>query len=344
MKLMRKLASIQQILDIQPIPNADAIEVVTVLGWKVVAKKGEFKIGDLCFYFEIDSFLPIREEFEFLRKSCYKKMADGSEGFRLRTVKLRGQVSQGLALPINTFFKESYKVGTGDDATEMLGVTKYEPPMPAELNGIAKGLFPSFIQKTDQERIQNLWAEYKQKYDDLDFEVTYKLDGTSCTFYHNNGEVGVCSRNLELQFNSDSTQGRIEAKYNIFDKLKKFGKNIALQGELIGEGIQGNPEKLLGQHFYIFDVYDIDEQRYFAPLERLKILDDLDLAKQNIFLLGYVGLSSFPLIDDILKYAEGRSLNSEIREGLVFKSMKQIDGKIISFKAISNQFLLNEKS
>src|SRR5260221_575643 len=96
---MRKLASIQKVLDIQPIPNADAIEVVTINGWKVVSKKGEFKIGDLCVYFEIDSFLPIKPEFEFLRKSCYRKMADGSEGFRLRTIKLRGQISQGLVLP-----------------------------------------------------------------------------------------------------------------------------------------------------------------------------------------------------------------------------------------------------
>lgn len=132
---MRKLVSIQTILDIQPIPNADAIEVVTINGWKVVAKRGEFKINDFCCYFEIDSFLPVKQQFEFLRKSCYRKLADGSEGFRLRTIKLRGQISQGLALPLSYFNKEleNYDVAVGCDVTDLFEVKKYEPPMPPSL-------------------------------------------------------------------------------------------------------------------------------------------------------------------------------------------------------------------
>lgn len=338
---MRKLASIQQIKDIQPIINADAIEVVVVNGWKVVSKKGEFKKGDLCVYFEIDSFLPCKEPFEFLRKSCYKKLADGSEGFRLRTVKLRGQVSQGLALPLNLFGNLDRQLG--DDVSDQLKVVKYEPPMPPELNGIAKGSFPSFIRKTDQERIQNLWEEYKEKYDDLEFEITLKLDGTSCTFYHNDGEVGVCSRNLELQFNPSSTQGRIESKFNIFENLKKLGKNIAIQGELVGEGIQGNPEKVLGQTFFIFDIWDIDEQRYLTPNERIKLINKAGFEEDlHIFILDIKKLSDFNTLDELLVYADGKGINSKTREGVVFKSMDLIDGESVSFKVISNKFLLKE--
>ena len=201
---MRKLASIQQIRDIQPIPNADAIEVVIINGWQVVAKKGEFKIGELCVYFEIDSFLPIKPEFEFLRKSCYKKMADGSKGFRLKTIKLRGQISQGLALPFDLFINtKAAFVEIGQDVTELLQVKKYEMPIPPALQGFAKGNFPSFIRKTDQERVQNIWYKLNEKYNHINFEVTLKLDGTSATYYYRDGEIGVCSRNLNLKIESE---------------------------------------------------------------------------------------------------------------------------------------------
>lgn len=142
----RKLASVVKVLDIKPIPGADAIEVATVKGWNVVVKKNEYKVGDLAIYYEIDSYLPIKPEFEFLRKSSYKKMADGTEGFRLKTVKLRGQISQGLLTPL------TFDAVEGEDVTERLGVTKYEPPIPAQLAGLVKGLFPSFIPKTQEER------------------------------------------------------------------------------------------------------------------------------------------------------------------------------------------------
>lgn len=337
---MRKLASIQQIIDVQPIQNANSIEVVTINGWKVVSKKGEFKKGDKCVYFEIDSFLPIKPEFEFLRKNCYRKISDGNEGFYLKTIRLCGQVSQGLALPLSLFENfENFEIG--HDLTDSLNVIKYDPPLAKELVGIAKGTFPSFIHKTDQERIQNLWSEYKEKYNDIEFEVTLKLDGTSCTFYYNNGEVGVCSRNLNLQLNSDSIYCKIEKDLEIFNKLEYFGKNIALQGEIIGEGIQGNYEEIRGHKFFIFDIWDIDKQEYLTSRERNKLLHEINLI--SIPHIEQKKLSDFQTIDQILNYADGESLNAKIREGLVFKSINQINGKIISFKAISNQFLLNQK-
>src|ERR1700753_4271510 len=156
----RKLASIQEVLSVEDIPGADNIQVATVKGWKLVVKRDEFKAGDRAIYCEIDSFLPIKDEFEFLRKSSYKKMGD-LEGFRLKTIKLRGQVSQGLLLPVvalkDKVYPDQYRaLQIGDDVTEPLGIFKYEPPIPAELSGVMKGSFPNFIPKTDEERVQNL--------------------------------------------------------------------------------------------------------------------------------------------------------------------------------------------
>lgn len=147
---MRKLASIQKVIKVEPIPDADAIEMIQVLGWELVSKKGEFLPGQLCVYCEIDSFLPIAPEFEFLRKSCYRKMADGTEGFRIKTVRLRSQLSQGIAFPMSILPEGNYQ--EGDDVTDILNIVKYEPPIPACLDGIKKGDFPSFIPKSDETR------------------------------------------------------------------------------------------------------------------------------------------------------------------------------------------------
>jgi RNA ligase (TIGR02306 family) len=152
----RKLATIRTITNIQPIDGADMIELASVGGWNVVvAKDVGHKVGNKVVYCEIDSFLPIREEFEFLRKSSYKKMGE-QEGFRLKTIKLRGQVSQGLILPISVLNPPDTNIYVepfeGLDVTEMLGIVKYEPPIPAELAGKVKGQFPSFLRKTDEER------------------------------------------------------------------------------------------------------------------------------------------------------------------------------------------------
>jgi len=198
----RKLATTRKITDIRAIDGADVIELATVGGWNVVvAKDVRYKVGDIVVYCEIDSFLPIKEEFEFLRKSSYKKMGD-QEGFRLKTIKLRGQVSQGLILPIGvlpiTQFATAHDLPEGMDVTEMLSIVKYEAPIPAELSGKVKGGFPYFLHKTDEERVQNLVNEYEEYKltSKHQFYMTEKLDGSSATFYMNEGEFGVCSRNL----------------------------------------------------------------------------------------------------------------------------------------------------
>lgn len=340
---MRKLASIQKIKEILPIEGADAIELAIVNGWKVVVGKNvEHKEGDYVIYCEIDSFLPIKEEFEFLRKSSYKKLADGSEGFRLRTIKLRGQVSQGLIIPINVLMRyKNFQVQfeEGSDVSEILGIVKYEPPMPAELSGVAKGLFPGFIPKTDEERIQNLSEVFKSwKEEGNKFYVTEKLDGSSATYYYKYGEFGVCSRNLELLETEGNSFWKVARNLELENKMKSLGYNVSFQGELIGEGIQGNPYKILGQTVKFFNVFNIDTREYVGLTEFVNTIHGLGLDTvpklETEFTLP-------DTIEDLLSYADGKSYHNPNfdREGVVIRS---IDRKI-SFKVISNKFLLNEK-
>jgi RNA ligase (TIGR02306 family) len=336
----RKLASIRVISDIQKIPDADMIELAIVDGWKVVvAKSVGHKVGDMVVYCEIDSFLPIKEQFEFLRKSSYKKM-DDIEGFRLKTIKLRGQVSQGLILPLKELSEFSIdNPYVGMDVTELLGIVKYEPPIPAELSGKVKGLFPSFLRKTDEERVQNLTQYYNTWVDNgLDFYVTEKLDGSSATYYLNNGEFGVCTRNLELLETEGNSFWKVARELDLENKLKSLGKNISIQGELIGEGIQGNPYKIKGQTVRIFNVFDIDSQEYLGLNGFIETTKTLELTTVPILTTS---MKLPNTIDEILQYSNGKSeLNSNFdREGVVFRTL---DRKL-SFKVISNNFLLKEK-
>ncbi|MCA0386883.1 MAG: RNA ligase (ATP) [Bacteroidetes bacterium] len=335
---MRKLATIQIISDVQPIEGADRIQVASVLGWKVVIKKDEFKPGDPAIYCEVDSFLPVQPEFEFLRKSSYKKMSDGTEGFRLKTIKLRGVISQGLLLPVSSLPGYPEVPPPGTDVTEILGVVKYEPPIPAQLAGEVKGPFPGFISKTDEERIQNL-IDSLPNYKDSLFYVTEKVDGTSITIYLKDGQFGICSRNLELVENPENTYWRVVKELDIENKLRNLGKNIALQGELIGEGIQKNIYRLRGQTIKFFDVFDIDKYEYFDYPSFKSIIDEFGLATVPVI---EEALQLPQSVDEILTMANGKSaLNPDAnREGLVFRTTS---GKRFSFKAISNNFLLSDE-
>lgn len=356
---MRKLVTIRRIDNLLPIEGADLIELAKVDGWQCVVKKGEFEKGDYCIYFEIDSFLPIKPEFEFLRKSSYKKMGE-QEGFRIRTAKFKGQVAQGLALPIKAVapdaIRDSLKNDTeaemfAKDFSDAFGVVKYEPPVPAELAGNVVGNFPGFIKKTDQERCQNLGNEIFVDNEDSRYEITMKLDGTSFTAFYVDKEEGVCGRNWELkadESNEHNTLVRMYIDSGLQEILRKYGKNIAVQGELMGPGIQKNREKLAKHKLFIFDIYDIDGGCYFAPHTRHEILQDLWSLGLNRELVDHVPVIAMAEsledlkvygVAELLAFAEGPSIVHPIREGLVFK---RIDGGF-SFKAISNQFLLKSE-
>ena len=341
----RKLASIRRISDIQPIEGADMVELSIVDGWKVVvAKDVGHKVGDMVVYCEIDSFLPIREEFEFLRKSSYKKMGD-QEGFRLKTIKLRGQVSQGLILPISVLNPPDANIYVepfeGLDVTEMLGIVKYEPPIPAELAGKVKGNFPSFIPKTDEERVQNIAVEYSALCfnSNHQFYVTEKLDGSSATFYFKDGVFGVCSRNLELLETEGNTFWKVARQLKLEEWLGTHETNYSIQGELIGEGIQGNPYKIKGHTVRFYNAFNINTQEYLGFPDFIKLIDSMNLETVPVLDTNFTLPET---IDGILKYAEDKSvLNPAFdREGIVVRSLD----RTISFKVISNKFLLkNEK-
>ena len=336
------MATIRKIDALTPIVGADAIEAATIGGWKVVVKKGEFKVGDRAVYCEIDSWIPT-ELAAFLSKGKEPREYEGIKGERLRTVKLRGQLSQGLLLPHDTVWDKNMfdfnRFDEGDDVSEVLGITKYEAPIPAELAGEVKGMFPSRIPKTDQERIQNLSAELEQwKTENLSWEVTEKLDGTSMTVYRIDDYVGVCSRNLDLKRNPDNSLWRAAFKYDLEEKLKIAGGNLAVQGELIGNGIQGNKYKMRDQDFYVYDIYDIDAGRYYTPAERKAFVEVFGL--NHCPVLGTYETAELTTVEHLLKFAEGKSVMGDItgpeREGLVYKCNE----KQVSFKAISNKFLL----
>lgn len=332
----RLLATVRKINDIQSIPGADMIECAIVDGWKLVVKKGEFQINDLAVYCEIDSFLPVKDEFEFLRKSSYRKLANGNEGFRLRTVKLRGQISQGLLLPLSVLSTE-HDYYIGEDVTDALGITLYEASIPVEISGDVVGSIPSVIRKTDEERIQNLKIDF-ERFKQYTYHAEEKLDGTSCTFFFNAGEMGVCGRNWQLKEEENSTLWRLFNESNLKDKLSENGANIAIQGEVIGNGIQGNKYKLNKQEFRIFNVWDIDSQKY---LPKEKIVDLAELFGLKICPIVYQNGFVLPdTIDELLQVAEGKSsLNPNIeREGLVF--VADNSPEYISFKVINNKFLL----
>ena len=328
---MRKLASIHKIAAVRPIPEADAIECVTVDGWDVVTKKGEFSVGDLVVYLEIDSWVPT-DLAPFLSKGKEPKEFNGIKGERLRTVKLRGQISQGLILPYATLGRIAAE---GEDVSEELGIQKWERPINPQLAGLVKGNYPSFIPKTDQERIQNCMHVLEDRQER--YEVTIKLDGSSFTAYHRDGEVGVCSRNLELKESENNAFWQVARKYGVLELLAQEG-NYAIQGELIGPGIQGNQEKLDDIDMYVFDVFDINTQSYLNTWDRYALVDKLKL--KHVPILGHNEQAPENL-QAALKYAEGTSLNPTVnREGVVFKSTRNPS---LSFKAISNSWLLKEK-
>lgn len=340
---MRKLASIQTIKYVKPIPDADSIETVGVLGWEVVSKKGEFAPGDTCLFFEIDSLLPELPQFEFLRKNCYN---ENLKKYRLKTVKLRKQLSQGLALPL-TVFPNLVGLDIGSDVTELLGVEKYEQPVPIQIQGDTNK-FNWPISKTDETRVQ-LDDEYKfiESLTGKPYYISLKLDGTSSTFliHPEDNTYHVCGRNYSYKYSDSHKFWTLSNKYNIEQGLRELwedGRKIAIQGEIVGPGIQKNPLGLTDHDLYIFNVVDVISGSKLCLDDSLSIVERL-------------GLKFVPLLDkgdnftytkdSLLELAKGKYIthfssakSSQDREGIVIRS---ICGEI-SFKAINNDFLLKE--
>lgn len=324
----RKLASVQQVLEVNKIEGADNIEQIKVLGWSVVVKRNEFKVNDLAVFFEIDSVLPETEWSEFMRPS----------NFRVKTRKMRGCLSQGLALPLSTWYVFDSELEVGTDLTERLKVTKYEPPVALGLD--IAGIFPYFIKKTDEMRIQsfpNLIEELAGK----DWYYTIKLDGTSATYAKYNGEFYECSRNYRMKPNC-KYYGPIAKKYNLEEKLPE---GFAIQGEIVGEGIQKNRLGLKGLDFFVFNVFDITNQQYLPLTEMVIFCSMYGLTTVPIIVPQEQPFNPKTTVEDLLQLAEGLYEGTKNqREGIVIRPIEETFssalGGRLSFKAISNKFLL----
>lgn len=391
---MRKLASVERITKLRPIPGADKIEVAEVLGWEIVVGKGEFKEGELVVKFEIDSFLNF-EDPRFGTPIFEPRGItwEGKRGMRLKTIKLKKQLSQGLCMPLSKF-PEIVDPEEGKDVTELLKIEKWERPEETYSNngGNDKSIkrrrsFPSFIPRTDEERIQN-YTHTLERFEHDTYEVTVKLDGSSMTVFRidntspywedakkgkyrrktkgwwNSVKVfikgllertieptaitGVCSRNIWLPDIDDSNFTKHVVKEKIIERLEDYGRNIALQGELIGPDIQDNFENVKETEYYIYNIYDIDNQRYLSHYDAHMICMELGLNYVPV-LYYYFKFDNFEynnykeLVDKILEMADGPSALYEgkfnYREGIVFKSNQHN----FSFKAISNKYLLERK-
>lgn len=343
LKKPRRLATVRLIDAVDPIPGADAIEVATVGGWKIVVKRGEYSVGDLAVYLEVDSWVP-HDLAPFLTKPGHApKEFEGVKGERLRTIRLRKQLSQGLLLPLSVLNVkvdgQEYETlaDEGTDVTEILGILKYEKPLPACLRGTARGNFPVDIPKTDQDRIQNKKREFHQEFREHRWEVTEKLHGSSCTFYMDTeGVFHVCSRNLDLVRDENNAYWKVAIAYDVEQKMRDFSLlGYAIQGELVGEGINGNQYGIAGLDFFVFDIYKVG-QGYLRGIVRFLVTEDLKL-KHVPIISTWTELTENNM-DYFLAYAEGKSkLNGSEREGLVWKSE---DDPSVSFKVISNKWLL----
>lgn len=359
---VRKLASIQVITDLKPIEGKDRIVLATVLGWSVIVKKDEFNIGDKCIYIEIDSLLPEKPEFEFLR----------NKKFRIKTMKLGNTYSQGIVFPLSILPQnKTYQIG--DDVTDILGIKKYDPQAEEELklNKTTKEIkkypqflmrwswfrklvlpskrqqrgFPMQISKTDEVRIQTIPEVLKNKEPTI---VTEKIDGQSLsallvknkTWYGKTKyEFILCSRNLRLWTKDNSNYWQMAEKYNLEKTLKNMiGDNewVAIQGECYGASIQSNLYKMNNKELRVFNV--IYPSGRLGSIEAKEICDKNNLLFVPILDVNYILPDT---VDEMLKYATAKStINPNVlREGVVIRSM---DGKY-SFKAVSPEYLIKHE-
>ena len=334
----RKLAHIEKIKAIEDIVGADKIQVAKVLGWKVVVRKNEFKPGDSCVFFEIDSILKRDTWNEFL----FKHPEDTN--YRLKTCRMRGSLSQGLVLPISSFTNTPLTDLTeGTDVTEILGVVRYEPAMSASLAGDVKGSFPPYIPKTDEYRLQSA-PGLLQEFKDKEVYVTQKIDGTSGTFSCIHGEIDVCSRNLSLKNTGGNTYWEVNKKYGITDKLldiyNKTGKSYGVQSEVHGESIQKNRLGIKGHNIAVFSIYDVDNCRFLDYADFVDFCKKLELPIVPVL---YTGIFKWNTVEEMLEFAKGKYASGQHQEGIVIRPVKEFRSDILggraSFKVINNEYL-----
>lgn len=336
----RKMASIKTIKNVQPISDANAIELATIDGWQSVIRKDQFRVGDRVIFIEPDALLPNTPEFEFMR---LKK-------FRVKTCRLRGALSQGICMDPSILPEGLGPYEEDFDVSEILGIKKYEPPIPIHLRGRVRcPIYRLAVPKTDETRVQNI-PDVLERHTGKQFYMTEKLDGTSCSVFLD-PETGlhVCSRNVDLAPDHEHKYNGTAywdycTDHNIEEILKTLGGTISLQGELFGEGIQKNKYQLKGLHYRVYNFWDMTNHCYLERQVMLDTVEAFGLGKD--FLVPDLGMLTLNhSVNDLLRMANGTSKLADVpREGIVFRSIPEaFDLKIgrLSFKAVSPDFLLH---
>jgi len=346
---MRKLASIQRIWKIEPIEGADRIELAHVLGWQCVVNKGQFQPMDLAVYFEVDSFLPIQEEYEFMRASSYKNSEILGEGFRLRTMKFRGQISQGLLLPISTFPVIPKNAELGTDVTELLGVRKWEIEERISTGGTMIGTLPYDIPHTDETRVQ-AEPELIRAFAGLEYYISTKMDGSSHSVGIDENGFHVTGHNYEYKDDGNSPFYEMVKAMDLKAKMRAFAikhglKEFTIQGELCAPGIQKNRLKLTKPAWYVFTIRENGKR---VGLKRMQdICSALMLETVPIEEIGMDLPSRYPTVEALLERADGNYPNGGKKEGIVIRPTEPVYCELISaalsMKVVSNKYLLKNE-
>ncbi len=343
---MRRLASIQRIWKIEPIEGADRIELGHVLGWQCVVNRGQFRPMDIGVYFEIDSFLPVRPEFEFLRSTSYKKTDVMGEGFRLRTMRFRGQVSQGLLLPLNLFPEIPNDAVAGDDVTELLGVRKWEIEERATTGGTVIGNLPYDIPHTDETRVQEE-PGLIQAFAGLEYYISTKMDGSSHSLGIDENGFHVTGHNYEYKDDGSSSFYEFVKAREYRSKMEEYAgelglKTLTIQGEFCAPGIQQNRLRLTRPEWYVFT---IRENGKGIGLKRmLLICEALGMTPVPSEEIGTDLPSRYPTVEALLARVDGDYPNGGKKEGIVVRPTEPVFCPLISaclsMKIVSNRYLL----
>ena len=347
---MRKLASIQRIWKIEPIEGADKIELAHVLGWQCVVNKGQFQPMDVGVYFEIDSFLPIRPEFEFMRTSSYKKTDIMGEGFKLRTMRFRGQISQGLLLPLSSFPEIPADIELGADVTELLGVRKWEIEERATTGGTVIGNLPYDIPHTDETRVQEN-PELIHAFAGLEYYISTKMDGSSHSIGVDENGFHVTGHNYEYKDDGSSSFYELVKARNYQEKVESFVKEnglstLTIQGELCAPGIQQNRLRLTKPEWYVFTVRENGKR---VGLKRMmEICEALGMEYVPIEEIGTDLPSKYPTVESLLDRADGEYPKGGKKEGIVIRPTEPVYCPLISaslsMKVVSNKYLLKNEN
>lgn len=347
---MRKLASIQRVWQIEPIEGADRIELAHVLGWQCVVNKGQFQPMDVGVYFEIDSFLPIRDEFEFMRSSCYKKTDIMGEGFRLRTMRFRGQISQGLLLPVSQFPEIPADAAVGDDVSELLGVRKWEIEERATTGGTVIGTLPYDIPHTDETRVQEN-PDLIEAFSNLEYYISTKMDGSSHSIGIDENGFHVTGHNYEYKDDGSSSFYELVKARGYKEKMESFMQEngistLTIQGELCAPGIQQNRLRLAKPEWYVFTVRENGKR---VGLQRmLQICTALGMETVPIEEIGMDLPTKYPTVEALLARADGEYPKGGWKEGILVRPTEPVFCPLISaslsMKIVSNKYLLKNEA